>query len=620
LRPTANGAQRASRHHIFRLVAGMIVLLALMGLQFAVVAPAAAAAPPKVAIIVGPSGSLTGTNLKWGRAAAAEARHYTSNVVEVYTPRATWARVKAAMTDASVVVYIGKGRGFPSRYSHTLSIATQDGFGLNPLSGHGNSTTRFYGEKYIRTVNLAPNALVILSHLAYASGGSEIGQPAPTQSVARKRISNYAAGFLAAGAGAVIADQFHPPLTYLRGVFTKNQTIDHAWRNASGNYGHVRTFLSSRSHTYGARTDTRLSSSGYYRSIVGYTTMATTSVRQGMPVATPPPPPVPPSPPSPPPPPPPAPPPPPPPAPPPSSGGNLPSSIDATGARDVSSALIAFIASVPDGGTISFKSTGTYRIDKAIKFGGRTNLTLKGNGATIVGHGGTTESSSIFWLGPKGDNGITIENFRLVGNNPSPGVFHSGQEGAHGVLVDGGSNITLRGLTVSGVWGDCLKVATWASGVTFRDSTCLSSGRSGVSVTAGRNVIIQRVAFVKNGYCVFNIEPNNSSDGASNIQFLSNTAGTWTNSFFSGDGASGSKVNGITISGNTVTGGTLLTVIDLSRRTNVVFTNNTSRVTGRGPMLRFAHIDGLTITGNTQPLSSGSLASITDSTGVTYHP
>src|SRR6185312_16408531 len=111
LRPTANGAQRASRHPIFRLVAGMIVLLALLGLQFTVVAPAAAAVPPKVAIIVGPSGSLTATNLSWGRAAAAEARHYTSNVVTVYTPSATWARVKAAMTDASVVVYIGKGRG-----------------------------------------------------------------------------------------------------------------------------------------------------------------------------------------------------------------------------------------------------------------------------------------------------------------------------------------------------------------------------------------------------------------------------------------------------------------------------------------------------------------------------
>ena len=59
-------------------------------------------------------------------------------------------------------------------------------------------------------------------------------------------------------------------------------------------------------------------------------------------------------------------------------------------------------------------------------------------------------------------------------------------------------------------------------------------------------------------------------------------------------------------------------MIDLARRQNIVFTNNTSTVAGGGPVLRFAHIDGLTVTGNVQPLSSGVLASITDSTGVTY--
>ena len=64
----------------------MLTMLVLTGLQSAAAGPAAAAVAPKVAIIVGPSGSLTTTNLAWGRAAAAEARHYTSNVVEVYTP------------------------------------------------------------------------------------------------------------------------------------------------------------------------------------------------------------------------------------------------------------------------------------------------------------------------------------------------------------------------------------------------------------------------------------------------------------------------------------------------------------------------------------------------------
>jgi hypothetical protein len=125
------------------------------------------------------------------------------------------------------------------------------------------------------------------------------------------------------------------------------------------------------------------------------------------------------------------------------------------------------------------------------------------------------------------------------------------------------------------------------------------------------------VAFTRSGYCTFDIEPNVSTESATNIRLLDNTAGTWTNSFLSAEGAPGSVVSGLTISGNSVTGGSLLTAIGLARRQNIVFTNNRSTVAAWGPVLRFAHIDGLTVTGNVQPLSSGALVSITDSTGVT---
>ena len=41
-------------------------------------------------------------------------------------------------------------------------------------------------------------------------------------------------------------------------------------------------------------------------------------------------------------------------------------SIDATGSRNVSSKLQAFIDSAPDGSTIVFKAGGTYRLDTAL--------------------------------------------------------------------------------------------------------------------------------------------------------------------------------------------------------------------------------------------------------------
>ena len=84
--------------------------------------------------------------------------------------------------------------------------------------------------------------------------------------------------------------------------------------------------------------------------------------------------------------------------------------------------------------------------------------------------------------------------------------------------------------------------------------------------------------------------------------FRNNTAGTWSNSFFSGEGAANSVVDGVTITGNTVTGGSLMTIVRLSTgRRNITITNNTSRVTARGPVLLLSYIAGLTVTVTLQP-------------------
>jgi hypothetical protein len=300
------------------------------------------------------------------------------------------------------------------------------------------------------------------------------------------------------------------------------------------------------------------------------------------------------------------------------AGIRVPSSIDSTGSRDVSAALNAFIGRVKNGSTIVFRKGGVYRLNGPVKFAHRHNLTLNGNGATLKSYGPATESGSLFWLGSYGgpNTGITIKNFRLVGNSSSPGVYRPGREGAAGILVDTGSHINIYGLTVSGVWGDCLKVNSWASYISFHDSNCASVGRNGVTIIAGSHVTVQRVRFGRSGYNTFDIEANHTNEGARSIRFVSNTAGTWTNAFLSANGASGSVVSGVTVSGNRITGDTLLTVVTISRRKNIVFTNNTSTVRARGPVLRFAHIDGLTVRGNHQPLSSGSLVSISDCTGV----
>ena len=89
----------------------------------------------------------------------------------------------------------------------------------------------------------------------------------------------------------------------------------------------------------------------------------------------------------------------------------------------------------------------------------------------------------------------------------------------------------------------------------------------------------------------------------------------------------GAVIRGLTITGNRVTAGApnsantpnaggLSTWIGKSRTSSVTFTNNTTTKAGAGPVLVFQHVDGLTVTGNTQPVTSGSLTLITDSTNV----
>lgn len=253
--------------------------------------PSAAATAPKVAIIVGPNGSVTPTNRANADAVAREARRYTSNVVRVYSPNATWSRVKAAITGASIVIYYGRGNGFPSPHSSVLVSAVQDGFGLNPSAGRGDETTRYYGESYIRTARLAADALVVLLPVAYASGGSEPGKAAPSLSIARRRVDNYAAGFLAAGASAVFAETSKSvPKYYVRSVFARNASVDAVWRGASTYNGHVTTAASVRTRGAIVRTDPVRTTSGYSRSFAGTPTATMAQIRGSSAVITPAPP------------------------------------------------------------------------------------------------------------------------------------------------------------------------------------------------------------------------------------------------------------------------------------------------------------------------------------------
>jgi flagellar hook assembly protein FlgD len=259
-----------------RKLAAALAVVALLSFGVAVPPVGAAVGDPKVVIIVGATHGATAGYRSDADVVYNEARKYTSNVSRVYSPYATWAAVQKAVVGASIVVYLGHGNGWPSPYTYDPNYTTKDGFGLNASWGDGDYNNKYYGEPYVASLKMAPGAIVILSHLCYASGNSEPGNPEPTVTVARQRADNYAAGFLKAGASAVLADGHSGAERYIRDLFTTHRTLDamfHDQSNANGNF--VR-FASARTPGATVTQDPETPTTGFYRSLTTATFGVTT--------------------------------------------------------------------------------------------------------------------------------------------------------------------------------------------------------------------------------------------------------------------------------------------------------------------------------------------------------
>jgi hypothetical protein len=264
---STKGAQRASGHRSLRLTVSLVVAVFFAGVGLAATPTPAAAAGMKVVIVVGPAGSSTSNYISNAKKLAAQARSYGASVYEVYSPNATWSKVKSIAQGANVFIYLGHGNGYPSPYG-AFSKYTKDGLGLNTSAGSTRHT--YYGEYYVYTgIKFAPNAVVILNRLCYASGNNEWGAGNPTKSVAVQRVDNYGAGFLRANAGAVFAEGIDSTSYILHGLFRTERSMRQIfWSDPAADGRYDFSFASSRTVGKHALMDP-LGASRYYRSVVG---------------------------------------------------------------------------------------------------------------------------------------------------------------------------------------------------------------------------------------------------------------------------------------------------------------------------------------------------------------
>lgn len=233
----------------------------------------------RVVIVVGPVGSSTSNYIYNAKLYAQQARSYGASVTEIYSPNATWSRVKSALQGANMLIYLGHGNGWPSPY-YPFNPYSKDGLGLNATSGNGNSNVKYYGEYYLKTyVRMASNAVVLLNRLCYASGNSEWGAGYPSRSTAQARVGNYGYGFLHAGARAVFANAITSLKPIIYSLFKTSRTMYQIFR-ADPTYdgSHVYKWLSTRT-TWATGVLDPSYTNHYYHSIIGSLGMTATTWR-----------------------------------------------------------------------------------------------------------------------------------------------------------------------------------------------------------------------------------------------------------------------------------------------------------------------------------------------------
>jgi hypothetical protein len=293
---------------------------------------------------------------------------------------------------------------------------------------------------------------------------------------------------------------------------------------------------------------------------------------------------------------------------------SVPVDIDGTCSSDVSQSLLTWIKAIPDNSVVSFASGACYRIEETLEITDRHGLTFEGNGATFEA---TTpgDGHRPQWRLIQGSN-LTLRDMTIDGGDAQGGTFNAALQQQHGIELMGPSAVEIDHVGIANVYGDCVYVGQgyynkqWSSDIHVHDSSCARSGRMGVAVTAGRNVLVERTSFTQIGMTVFDIEPNGVGFGATSVTFAGNQV-TGKEMFDAlGDGA----VDSVTVSNNTITGqATHMAVIARPGQlhTNIVITGNVSDTaySNAGTVaIDVVRVNGLTVTGNVIPLGAQNMA------------
>ncbi|WP_164821470.1 fibronectin type III domain-containing protein [Paenibacillus koleovorans] len=305
----------------------------------------------------------------------------------------------------------------------------------------------------------------------------------------------------------------------------------------------------------------------------------------------------------------------------------VPATIADDCSADVTMELLDWINAVPDGSTLQFGPDACYQVEGSLYIRNRHNLVFDGNGATFQaltdGSGVAAPAPAYAHLWPRnrahwlvdGGSSLTFRNMTVIGANPNAGAhigYVAALEQQPGFELDGVNGATVENTTVSDVYGDFVYVGGNAKNVVVQGNHFDRSGRMGIAITYGQYVTVSGNYIYNAGRSMIDLEPALAYQEIHHIKVTHNDIGPHRLTFFANKGAGG-NISDVEISYNEVTGTDINALVGIAeaRRSNFKFNYNTGTGGFGSPhgALVFHNIDGIEVIGNSQRVG-GSLPGV----------
>lgn len=333
----------------------------------------------------------------------------------------------------------------------------------------------------------------------------------------------------------------------------------------------------------------------------------------------------------------------------------VPSSITHNGSADVSAALNSWISgTVPDGAIIDFAISGAvYRLDAGLDLNDRHNLVLEGHGTTTLA---MVTDANDYWQSAfvvrNGTSHIAIGGFIVDGtyawgSTPTPyenpAVLCS--VGWYGNAPT--SYIEMERVTASGIYGDGAYIegrntdGAPSSHFWIYANSFDGLGRNGISLINCTDVLVENNTFDHVAYHAFDFEPVQAIEVITDVTIRDNAVGSYAHrsgliGYFLAGGGLGvaSIMSHISVTDNTCVGIAAngydgspralhvgFSGLSAGHAHTIAFTgNSTARSVSTYGCIYFNWVDGLTVTGNTQPYTGSLLVLASNCTSATTSP